>query len=90
MLQANLKIFKEEGIVEANYFSNINNGNESNEKTLMIDGVVYSVSSDKYYDYLGRKVKFWYKETEDGIYEILYIKNVCDDELCISGRAAPD
>lgn len=86
VLQANLKIFKEEGIVEANYFSNINNGNESNEKTLMIDGVVYSVSSDKYYDYLGRKVKFWYKETEDGIYEILYIKNVCDDELGVKSE----
>lgn len=81
-----MKIYDDKGIVETVYGMSIKDTDVSDDQ-IIIDGIVYDIGEiENAADYLGYKLKFYYREEDDGSRTLVYIEPSKMAELMIKSE----
>ena len=83
--EAQMGIFKETGVVEANEYTHLSLGNHANENAIIIAGTHYYGTDQSVSEFLGMNVNVYYKKEQDRNV-IVYISDAKNQELIIDAK----
>lgn len=69
------KIYRADGILEANNYTSLNGMHSADDKSVVVDGITYKTTRETLNDYLGLSVKIYYREDTGQREEVFVFKS---------------